>query len=161
MSELIRRATEADIPRVVEMGARWWHEGPYASEPVDLAVATRTAMALLASNDGCILVTEKDGDLVGVFAFTAYAHWLTGLRIASELIWYVEPEHRAFDCWPGPALRLLHAAEEEAKRMSIALQVAAPFGSQVGQILTNKRVGYRGLESFYQKDFLCHSPVLQ
>jgi GNAT superfamily N-acetyltransferase len=132
----VRLAEPADVDRVVAMGLRFANESSYAAlyGPADAEkVATLTA-TLAQSAAACVFVAEVDGAVVGLMAGHLYEHpMFADVRMASEVIWWVEPEHRA----GRTAVRLLAAFE----------QWAADHGAtHVHMIAWTDRVG-----AFYQK----------
>lgn len=149
---MIREATERDVPTVVEMGMRFLAEGPYKDQlGENYEQASRTAMQVLRSNNGRILLYEKEEQVVGVLAFIIFPHYFSGETTAGELIWYVFPEHRngkSFDTIP--ALELLHAAEAMAKRMGAKrFQFTAPSDEVAGLY---RHLHYTKIETSFQKE---------
>lgn len=146
MDENIRPAALGDIPRIVELGRRFLQEGPYKDELADKPEeATQFAANMLNNSKGTILVAEKDGALIGVIAFITMPHWFSGEITATEMIWYVEPEHRA----GGIAMRLMWASESLAKALGATRMAFTAPTPQVGEIY--KRFGYKMVEIAYQR----------
>lgn len=140
----IRTATEADVPRIIEMGMRSIDSGPYKDEIKNPIVAAETAAKVMAGN-GRILLAEEDGKTVGLFGFIIYDHFYTGRKTAIELMWYVEPEYRH----GFTAIALLRAAQRVAKELGAEkMQCSAPT-EEVGRAY--EAVGYRKLEVAYQR----------
>jgi len=140
----IRTATDADIPRIIEMGMRSIDIGPYKDEIKNQIVAAKTAANVMAGN-GRILLAEEDGKTVGLFGFIIYDHFYTGRKTAIELMWYVEPEYRQ----GFTAIALLRAAQRIAKELGAEkMQCSAPT-EEVGRAY--EAVGYRKLEVAYQR----------
>lgn len=155
--DTIRPATVDDLARIVELGLRFWQEGPYHDQPVNRPASAQFAMNLISSTNGKILVGEKDGTIVGVIAFVVTPHFFTGVLTATELIWYVEPEHRP----GGIAMKIKWAAEKEAFYMGAGkMQFTGPL-EEDGSVPTGniyKRYGYKPMEVGYEKELgLCHS----
>jgi GNAT superfamily N-acetyltransferase len=142
--DVIREATAADIPRLVDMGTRFLTETVYAGRVlVNPAAMTRTLELLLTSDDGGLFVSEQDGAVTGMIGLLAFEHPITGERAAQELFWWVEPESR------GHGVRLLKRGEEWAATVGAQhLHMIAPTPA-VGQLY--ERLGYGYLESAYQK----------
>lgn len=143
---MIRLATANDLPRMVEMGLRFLEESPYkkyfARNPGKML---ELGERLLASAGG-ILVAQKDQEIVAMLGFIVHEHFISGERVAGEVFWWVEPEHR------GAGLRLLREAEKEAKaRGAVNLQMIAP-DERVGKLYG--LLGYEFLESTHQKSLL-------
>lgn len=146
MDEIIRLATIEDVPRIVELGRRFLQEGPYKDELADKPKeATKFAANMLTNPKGSVLVAEQDGVLVGVIAFITMPHWFSGEVTATEMIWYVEPEHRA----GGVAMRLMWASESLAKSLGATRMAFTAPTPQVGELYT--RFGYKMVEIAYQR----------
>ncbi len=146
---MIREATEADLPRIVELGSASLVDGPYAGIIKDVPVqALKFAKQVLEK--GQILLGEHGGAVVGLIGFIFARHHFSDQPYAAELMWYVEPEHRA----GGMGLQLLWAAEKAAKRMGAEDMLFTAPNDDVAAIY--KRFGYSRLEVTYRKDLTCH-----
>lgn len=141
---MIRDATAADIPRLVEMGTRFLTETVYSGKvPVNPPAMTRTLELLLASDLGALFVSDVGGVVTGMIGLLVFEHPITGARTAQELFWWVEPEHR------GHGVRLLARGEQWAVAAGAErLHMIAPTPA-VGHLY--ERLGYDFLESAYQK----------
>lgn len=148
---MIREATAADIPRIIEMGRNFLLSGPYRDiMPDNPEVATSLAEKLVAYPKAKVLVAEEGGKVIGVFAFVIYPHYYSGLPTAGELIWHVLPEYRRMTSFTnGPALNLLNEAEKLAKEMgAVQMHLTAPT-VEVGALY--KRRGYQQVEIGFQR----------
>jgi GNAT superfamily N-acetyltransferase len=140
---MIRLAAEPDIPRLVEMGRRFREETGYRAHIAENPAKMAQLAAQLAANGG-LLVSERDGRLVGMLGYILFDHFLSGEMVAGEVFWWVEPEHR------GAGVRLLIEAERRARAAGASrMQMIAPT-DKVGQFY--QRVGYEYVESAYQKN---------
>lgn len=89
----VRPAIEADIPDVVRMGRHFWSQTffkdvPYCPDSISYQCRLMMEHRLL-------LMGEVDGSVagsVGALAVPLYGN--LSVLVASELFWYVEPEHR-------------------------------------------------------------------
>jgi GNAT superfamily N-acetyltransferase len=114
----IRKAVEADIPTLVELGRRLHDESPhfvryeYSSEKV-AALARRLIVgeSLLSPPPGGVLVAELEGRIVGMIVGLVIEHFFGSSRFATDLTFYVAPEHRG----GSTAVRLIRAFEEWAR----------------------------------------------
>lgn len=143
----VRKATDADAQRIVEMGKRSLEIGPYKDEIGDNTEVTLRLFKLLLDNPQAeILVLDAgDGQAVGLFAMLLFPHYFSGEKTAQELMWYVEPEHRA----GGAGLQLLRQAEEMARGTGATrFQLTAPTEA-LGSLY--KRCGYHQIEVGYQR----------
>jgi GNAT superfamily N-acetyltransferase len=139
---LIRAATSADVPRVVEMGLRFRRETNYQRHIAENPAALANMAALLV-NAGGLLVSERERRIVGMIGFYLFPHFLSGEQIAGEVCWWVEPEFR------GEGIKLLRAAETAARAAgAVRMQMIAPT-NQVATIY--QRCGYEFIEAAYQR----------
>lgn len=139
---MIRAALQADIPRVVEMGRRFYRESGYAKHLAENPEQMRLLMEQVLAGEG-LLVAECDGKLIGMFGYVLFPHFVSGELIAAEVVWWMEPEHR------GNGLKLLHFAEKRARAAGAKrLQMIAP-NKQVARVY--ERLRYEFVEIAYQK----------
>ena len=143
---MIREATGADVPRIVEMGQRFLTVTPYRDlmrgNPETMAA---TVTGLLATPQGLVLVAERDGALVGMIGVLIFPHHVSGEWTAGELFWWMEPGAR------GGGVRLLKRAEAWAHaRGAVRMQMIAP-DEQIGQMYA--RLGYAPIEVAYERVF--------
>lgn len=144
VSEVIREATEADIPRLIEMGERFLTETVYRGRvAVNPSAMARTVARLLVSDGGAVFVSERDHTVVGMIGMLVFEHPITGEITASELFWWVEPEAR------GTGIRLLKRGEQWARDAGAErIHMIAPT-SDVGRLY--ERLGYTALETTYER----------
>jgi GNAT superfamily N-acetyltransferase len=142
-AHLIRRASLTDIPRILEMGRHFAENSPYA-KVLKVSDVAMEALAHKLIPQGWILLSEHDGEAVGMIGFYVYPHFLSGEIVAGEIFWWMEPEHR------GAGKALLKAAEDEARRCGAkSMQMIAPE-PRVGKLY--ERYGYQYVESSYQRN---------
>lgn len=91
----MREATYFDLPALIALGARMHAESPHFSRIAFSADKLReTLMAVMGSPDGFLWVVEKDGLIAGVMVAIALQHWCSSDVVATELVLFVEREHR-------------------------------------------------------------------
>lgn len=148
---LIREASIADIPAVIEMGSRSLLEGPYRDLLADNpGVTSELATRLLTMPNARLLVAEDSGKLIGIFAFMVFPHYYSGEDVAGEMIWYVLPEFRP----DGPGLEMLWAAEKMAHDLGAKkMQLTAPTDEMASAY--GKLRGYMKVETAFQRDISC------
>lgn len=141
---MIREATPADTPRLVEMGERFLTETIYRGRvTVNPAQMAATVTLMRGGEVGKIFVLEINGAVVGMIGLLIFIHPIAGETTVSEVFWWVEPEHR------GGGLRLLKRAEQWARTQgAVKLMMIAPT-AEVGQLYL--RLGYEPLETTYQR----------
>lgn len=139
---MIRDATEADVPNIVELGARMAaHAKLDAHVGYDPASVEALCRHLISSPDG-ILICDDQGMIGGL----AHPHpFNVSVKVGQELFWYSEGD---------TGLALLDAAEAKAK--AIGVQYWSMICEQtmrpkvVGRLY--ERRGYTPLEHTYIKE---------
>lgn len=153
---IVRPATEADIPRIVEMARRFYPESPYPPLYGPMADQQSAGLALVAMNGygdtidpGVMLVAEDGDQIVGMVCLSAdRATFNPAVRTTNELVFWVEPEHRG----GMAAVRLLKAAEAEAKAKGFEVNRMAVLSSSPAQAAAlYERMGYVQTETYYSK----------
>ncbi|HMF95098.1 MAG TPA: GNAT family N-acetyltransferase [Vicinamibacterales bacterium] len=141
-----RPATLEDLDAIVAMGERFRSSSPIyatrlAANPDQMrALATR----LITDPLGIILVAERDGALVGMLAALIYPHFLSGVRAAGELAWWVDPAARG-----TIGVRLLKDLERWARDLGAeTLDMIAP-SLRVERMY--EHLGYEPIERTYQR----------
>jgi len=147
---LIRLATEDDIPRIIELGARSLEEGPYKDQIGEPVKGAELALNLIQSQNGTVLLYVEKNKTLGLLAFFIYPHYFSGEITANELMWYVEPEARRGKSFGDfPALKLLREAERIAKESGAKrMTFVAPTN---GVAKMYERLGYKPIETSYQR----------
>src|SRR5439155_897947 len=105
---MIREAEERDVNRLVEMGRRFIAESSYKDILGDNPVQMEELVWKLMASKG-VLVAEEKGKLTGMIGYVVFPHFISGIKTAGEVFYWVEPEHR------GVGLKLLRAVEKRAK----------------------------------------------
>jgi GNAT superfamily N-acetyltransferase len=141
---MIRLATNADVPRLVEMGRRFISSTNYQSLlPVNPTQMSDFARRLIEARG--VLVCERDGAVVGMIGLAFFPHFISGEMVAAEVFWWLEPEYRG----GTEGIRLLRAAESQARaRGAVKLQMIAP-SDEVSAMY--QRMGYAFVEAAYQR----------
>ena len=144
---MIREAVLEDIDRLIELGMSFWAGSEYGGIiTVSPKALRQTLEQTIESPDSVWLVAEKDGQLIGMIGLACTAHPFSGERVALELAWWVEPEHRS----GGVGIKLLKCSEEWAKRQSaIALMMVAP-NEEIERLYV--KLGYGLVERTFQKN---------
>lgn len=141
---MIRVATAADIPRLIEMGTHFMAETSYGKRLGNNPDQMATIGAQLIENEqGVLFVAEQDGELVGMIGALCFAHHISGERVAAEVFWWVEPSFR------GCGVRLMKRAEQWAKAAgAVRFQMVSP-SPEVGALY--ERMGYEPIEVAYER----------
>lgn len=113
---MLRNATHADIPRLVELGRAMHAEAPHFS-------GLRFDGAKLGATIGHVIdhgfarVAVVDGRIVGGMLALATPHWFSPDLVACDLALFIDAEHRGGTAGP----RLLQAYAEWARDMGAAI----------------------------------------
>lgn len=106
----IRKATLEDMPQLMAMGEQFAQYAPYDVEYS--AASTEQFLIGLWNMGGVTLVSEVDGRIAGAICGAISPVWYApSTRIAGELAWWVDPNHRG----GRHAIGLVKAFEQWAK----------------------------------------------
>lgn len=144
---MIRGATIADVPRLVEMAKRFHGETVYSAIlPFSDASVEQAMTSFIGNETAVVFVMEAEGEIVGAIGGIMGPHFVSGTKAMSELFWWVDPEHR------GSGSKLLSTFEKYAKECgaSFISMIAPPEARQVEKLYD--RMGYHRSESIYMKD---------
>lgn len=140
----IRAATPNDLDAIVAMGERFIeteYPGAIRFDPERLVSLACSLMA----GAGAVLIAEAADGLVGMMALTTYQHPMNGDTIATEIVWWMEPEARG----GRAALQLFAAGEAWARTQGATkFQMIAP-SDKVGRFY--ERIGFERIEVHYQR----------
>lgn len=146
---IIRKATHDDIPRIVEMAERFYASTDYpAIGPA--SKASLAGLAIITMESGVMLVAQTDhGEVIGMAClFIEPFTFNPSILVASELAWWIEPEHR------GGALagRMMRAIENECHGMDVnVIRMATLRNSPPQAAAIYERMGYAQSDSHYMR----------
>ena len=148
----IRRATQDDIPSLVQMARHFIRYAPHGAlmEPNEEELVAQSRIIVDTPMFG-VFVAEVDNELVAMFVAVIGPVWFAPSRLmASEMAWWVEPKARNTPI----AFRLLKAFENWAKEHNAEYMFMGSIevnqGPDVGQML--HRFGYKKSETKYFKE---------
>lgn len=141
---MIRPATRADVPDIVDLGERHLRDSHYAEfiEP-DREHMAAFARMLIDVPCALLLVAEQGGRIIGSIGVMATPHPYSGAPVMSEMFWYVAPEAR------GDGVRLLKAAEAWGRSVGARHVIMIAPDSRVSAFF--QRLGYARLEEQFIK----------
>lgn len=136
---MIRDATISDIPMVLEMGRAFANEAGVTAKIgwVDEAVES-VLTVLVESPDGILLVGDN-----GMIGGLVLAHPFSGQRIFQEMFWRSHGIE---------GVRLLKAAEKQAKEKGATLSVMIGMDSLPSVERLYARMNYQPMERLYSKE---------
>jgi GNAT superfamily N-acetyltransferase len=148
----LKLATEDDIPAVVMMLVAFHEQSPYKDIKLNMSrvfdLVTRVVVSDQTKNT--IILKVIDDLPVGMVVGQVAEFPLTGGLIASELAWWVSPDHRKGTV----ATELLEAYEYWAKLLGCKFIQAVALTNEYEKVLSrfyNKR-GYRSYETCFMKE---------
>jgi GNAT superfamily N-acetyltransferase len=141
---MIRPATRADIPDIVDLGVRHLRDSHYAAfvKP-DREHMAAFARMLIEVPCGLLVVAEHDARIIGTIGVMATPHPYSGSLVMSEMFWYVAPEAR------GSGVKLLKAAEAWGRSIGARHSIMIAPDSRVSSFF--QRLGYARLEEQFIK----------
>lgn len=144
----VRQATQNDVPRIVEMSAKFYETTSYARWAPFNPDTVHDLAANLAENH-VMLVAEEGGDLVGMVGLFVAPFLFNGdITAAYEVVWWVDPQAQG----RGAGKALLAAIEPACEgRGCRAIQMVHLASSPPQAAAIYERLGYRHTESSYTK----------
>lgn len=144
----VRLIEVGDVEAVQRMAARFLSaDGPYGARfTIDPnRIAALVTYMTTPNSDGVTFIVERDGVPVGMLGAFSLVHPILGIRVASELCWWMEPEVRG----TRAALDMLRAAERWARDIGAAyFEMIAP-NERVAEFYD--RLGYERTDVHYLK----------
>ena len=139
---MIRSATAADIPRIIELGTLLHATSSYSKMAFVPAKAAAFMQALM-ERDGVVFVAEIDGVVVGGMAGGVVDQWFSDELIAYDFSIFVEPRRRDGLI----AIKLMRAFEEWA-RIKGAKQIHMGIGTDINVEGTSRLYEHMGFRHF-------------
>ncbi|NTG22051.1 GNAT family N-acetyltransferase [Agrobacterium rhizogenes] len=140
---MIRSAIAGDKARVLVM-AKAFHEASGVPLPFSAAAASVLFDAALVDSNRLCLVYEQDGIARGVLAAVAATHHLSPVKVASEIIWWIDP------AWRGlAATRMLAAYEQWAVERECRFVGMVGLGADPAVSKLYARRGYQAVERHF------------
>jgi GNAT superfamily N-acetyltransferase len=145
----VRAATTEDVPDIVAMAERFYAETHYAAI-VPLARESAAGLALLLIERGVMLVAVHDGAIVGMVGlFLEPFTFNVAITVATELVWWVNPEARE----TGAGQALLEAIESACRaRGADLIRMMTLHSSPPHAAALYARRGYVPTEHAYTKE---------
>lgn len=146
---MIRRATQDDLCRIVEMSEAFYPTTKYAVRaPFDAPSTAVLAQRLI--EHGIMLVAEVEGKVVGMVGLVVGPFMFNiSVNGAYEIVWWVEPEHQGSRI----GYQLLKQVEEEAKQFEnvVLIQMASLATSPPQVAKLYEKLGYVQSETLFTK----------
>lgn len=148
---MIRPATKADIPEIVEMLIAFQEEAGCYGQITPCRESIGKWVADLSEKE-CVCVYEYEGEIAGTTALMICPSWFNFSQIiGQEMWWYIKPEYRGKH---AIARRLFKWLETIAKeRKLVALTVASTGTLKVDRLKDfYERSGYKIWDVLYTKE---------
>lgn len=143
---IIRTATLADVPAIVELSSHFLLATPYGQVlPVEPEYLEHCASTVIEGT-GVIFLADAGERPVGFLAAYLGRHPFTGQVYVEELAWWMEPTARKGTAGPRMLWLLIEWARQSG---AVVLKMVAPAGSDVGDFYL--RHGFTHLESAFLK----------
>lgn len=140
---MIRKAMSADKARVLVM-AKAFHAASCVPFPFSAAAASVLFDAALYDSNRLCLIYECGGIARGVLAAVAAPHHLAPVKIASEIIWWIDPD------WRGrSATRMIAAYEQWAAECGCQYVSMVGLGADPEVSKLYERRGYHAVERHF------------
>lgn len=145
----VRPAAMCDQSRVIALLRNYYEAGlertPFKFE-FEPAYAARLFTGYAGNKDACCLLLDVDGVAQGILMAAAYMHQFAAVKIASETLWWIEPQHR------GPhARRMLDAYDDWARSRGCKYAGVAALQADAGVLRLYRRSGYQLAETHFLK----------
>lgn len=146
----LRLATLADIPTLLRFAKNFHKVSPYRGMRFDSRKGEEFLKGVIlgAQSEGIVLVALKDTNPIGMLVGASREPVFTSSKVAMELGWWIEPEHRM----SRAALLIYNAYEDWAFRIGCS-HVQGAYLPGVSPELDEfyKKRGYVQVESSYLK----------
>lgn len=142
----LKLAEATDLPDIVDMALKFAAVSPYSELPIEQEKIEELILSMLKDRNKTIIVLYmKDDKPVGMLAGMTSEMLFNRELLASEVIWWVEPEHRS-----RKSFALKEAYEYWAKRVGAKyIQMSNLNDKRVEQFY--ERTGYKLTERAYLK----------
>lgn len=142
---MIRRAVIDDKMRVIAM-AKAFHAAAGLPFAFSAPHADALFRASLIDGDRLCLIYAPDGTARGALVAYASQHQFAPVKVASELMWWVDPEHRGLS-----AAKMLQAYEDWAAERGCVFASMVSLDGNVAPSKLYERRGYVPIERHFMK----------
>ncbi len=152
----IRAATMDDIDEVYLITKEFQRNSPYADQDISdekfYKFLTYYLTPMPKAHMVLVYEHEETGKIEGIIAgmITIGSHFFSENRVATEMVWYVRPEHRKGTA----AIRLLHAYEDWAELMGCQKVSLTCVANEFREMLTKMyiKMGYKSTEETFVRE---------
>lgn len=144
---IIRKAVEADKVEFAFLAKKFLKESKYPFS-LDMDKLLESFGAAINNQDFAVLVMEDDGDLVGMLVGGVAQPLFSLDRVATELAWFVLPEHRD----SRHSIKLLKAYEDWAEEVNCKFVTMVDIHTLNDLTALYERKGYSLTEKTFVKE---------
>lgn len=150
IDKYLRLGTLEDIPTLLRFARNFHNASPYKTMKFDRVKGEKFLRQILTGDkmDGVIIVALSDDEPIGFIVGVANEPVFSSAKIATELGWWIEPEHRG-----TRSSMLIYSAYEDWARRIGCHYVHGAYLPGVSPSLDEfyKKRGYFQVESSYMK----------
>lgn len=142
----LRIANVNDLDTVAQLCFRFQQESPYSNLPYNYTKVKEVCLKMITGNKNEYLVLLSENGILAALATTPFL--FSDVKVASELVWYVDPEYRGTE-----GKELQQAFEYWARRVGCTLinMVLLEDENSERMLKIYKRKGYKAVERSYIK----------
>jgi len=149
---MLRLGNERDIDTILGLVLKFFRETEYSHLTPNLD-NTRSLIAQFVSKldeDSVCILWEKDGKVTGILAGQILPLPFFGCKVATESMWWVEPEARGTEA----AVHLLDSFEYWAKLKGASMIQMAHLNNRTGNVVSRlyRRRGFKKSEITHVKE---------
>lgn len=145
---MIEVATQEDLDSVYRLALKFHRESQFPVALDEEVTYQFVSNALHPDTDIRVFVIRYEGEVVGLCAGVVTPLPFSKELVATELMWYVEPEFRG----TPSSIKLMKAFEDWAKESGCAVCVMAYLETSTNVSNIYKRLGYRPQEHSFIKE---------
>jgi GNAT superfamily N-acetyltransferase len=140
------------VPSLKRMASNFFNSSPYNTLPLDENKRDQLIHGLMNANlsEATVIVYEANGQPIGCIAGQVSTILFNNNRVASEVMWWVDPEHRKSKA----GMKLLKAFESWAVYAKCDVIHMVCLAEEHGDVLDKlyTRLGYKQTERHYMKE---------
>lgn len=147
----VRRAEHSDVGKMVAFGREFWHQTSYYQQGVEYDEEQCSALTHHLIDEGIVLLAESNNRPVALLLMVVGAMPFNPLAVvATELVYYVDPEHRK----GGLGFKILKQAEKlaESKGVKYISMIHMDSVTPERAEAVYKRMGYHKTETLFSKE---------
>lgn len=147
---MIRLAVDSDIESILPLAKKFLSDSPLADKTtIDDESLSSFLSGFILSDDSAVWVLVKSGLVVGMSGAVMFPFYANeSYKIAQELFWYVDKNHR------GEGGKLLESMEKWAKASGAKSMHMISLETPSAKVMDRyyKRSGYTPIEHTYSKE---------